>query len=116
MSDDLLRRAAAAWSPPTAAERTPPVKSAADTITELAAAGAQWVDLCAELGAVADRIARLDALVSAGLTRAGEPRYWRPVRQAAADVLHAACSPLRPYVEFVTKEAGREAAKRLRGS
>ncbi len=91
-----------------------PLTQAAAAAMELRAAGERFVALCGELHEAAAELAALDARYNAAITAAELPRAGAPpARELATEVVLAACSPLRPFVAFVSEESARRSAAAL---
>jgi len=74
-----------------------------------------FVDLAAELGAVAAELADLEARRRAALIAAGERDPRPDARELAAEVVYGYLAALRPHVPFVTRESAERAAEELTG-
>ena len=76
-------------------------------------AGERFAQAAQELAPVAAELAAAEAACRVACDRAGVPSPQPPARELAAEVVHAALTPLRPYVPFVPDVSGERAAEAL---
>jgi hypothetical protein len=80
---------------------------------ELRQAGEDFGGAVRDLAPFAERLLAAETRARIAANGAGIPAPNPPARELAADVLHAAMAPLRPYVPFVPEESGRRSAEAL---
>ena len=97
----------------TTPRQTDLLAEAAVAAVRLREAGARFAAAAEELTLLAEELAEADTAARLTADAAGIRAPQPPARELAAEVVHAALAPLRPYVPFVTAAAGRRAAEAL---